>query len=248
MLMIVSENKIIEYNEKGITKALCLGVSIKSYHRNSVVYNYKHRDMHIKWGLSRQTYNKYVRILVANGDAKISGKNLQILNLCKNTKGGRVLLNKRDIRKKNINELAIDMNGKLFLSIAKRQQYVVNLKIRSTERQKSKTMQDLKSAISAEKKLDRIGLGKSLNGQQLKNGEVTYSYDTIAEKTGLSRVKAVNTIKHLKNIGSISITNNSKYLGKQQSTGYSYSPSKNVIVTKQGNAYYVDSNTYAILQ
>lgn len=244
--MILSQKIAVGYNKRREYNALAFAIVVKAFHKNSTIFDYKNKDIHIKFNISRPSYNKYIKTLIRNGHAIIINGSFHVLNLSPDNKEDNYILLKRvSYRYKSVKDIASDINKKLFMLEAEKQMFVVDLKNRVVLSQNPKTMSDIKSGKSATKKLDKLGYGKVDNKLQASN-EVNFSILGLIDKIGTSQYSLYYIINKMISSNEINRRTNIEKIGNVSEFASSSFLPCNCFVSKRGCIYQCKPNTYTI--
>ena len=246
--MRISRDIVRKYNGRGHDKALATAVQLKSYYRNGTIYNYRSKDLH-KWvGISKQSFDKYISILLSNKDAVVINGNLTINRLCSafNTKGEQwVRINTRIINNKSVSDTVIYINSLIFRLEAGKQEYLIELKDRSSKGMNPKTKAEHDRAKGATKVLEGLGVEwDSINEKYSIHKEINFSIEGISDKLNMSVYKTYKMINSLKKDNLLAVDRNIipiRYLGKK---GQSIKTSHSTFISRNGNEFVCLPNSY----
>ena len=147
--MFIHTDKILQYNKRGEINALAFAVVVKHFHKNSTIFDYKHRDIHKKFGISRPTYKKYIETLLRNNDAFVTGSSFVVYSLKPQSKSeAKIYINR--LKFFNIKDIALELNSQMFLFNANKQLYVKRLRLLSSKKQDPSSIREYNAAKKAE--------------------------------------------------------------------------------------------------
>lgn len=245
--MRVSRDIVRKYNGRNQDRVLATAIHIKSYYKNSTIYDYKSKNVHLRLGIAKASFDKYVSILLSNKDAVVMNGNLTICRLCDRfgTKGVQwVRVDNKKINN-NLNDSIIYVNSLLFRLEASKQEYLISLKERSSKGMNPRTKAELDSSKGANKILAGMGIEWDSKNQKYSiHKEVNFSIEGISDRLNISYYKTYKMIHHLKSKGLLFVIHNmipKRYLGKRSKATKTSDVS---FVSKNGNEFICLPNSY----
>lgn len=242
---LISLKKIIQYNQEGRLRALALVMMVKFSYRNSVVYDYSHKKLANKLGLSYYVVKKYVEILKKKGDCHMVGRHLVFDCLKHKYCNGNIRFH-RDLDKRyNKRKLSLhDIESLILRDVLCRkgdqQMYIVDKGIMILK-------EDTHPKVR--KRWENFFLDKRYDEMRMLDKN-TWSIRTICKIFGVSITKLYDIFKRWQKYKMVKITKRFDYMQKVNCKQAFWGlqarfPDKTLVMTKTGCVYMVQSNLYA---
>jgi len=219
-------------------RALSFGLQVKSLWTNSTIFDYKDKKWKI-FNLSKKVYYSYINILKQKGVAIELNGNIRIQSL---GRGSRI--NKYLIRRSDINTVVNLLRGEIFLRDIYNQTFIVEKKREAAKAQNPSSLREYKRAISARKRLEKMGHETHLSD---KGDKITYKIETISKKLNCSFFSVYKMLSLMVSLGCLNIKKNIEFIGRQGMLGGTLTIKEhNVFITKAGSIYLCNPNTYSV--
>lgn len=253
--MRVDVSIIDHYNDTGASNVLAAALLIKSFWRNSTIYQYQSRQA-IKshtssLGVCKNTYLKYCDVLVRNGHARIHSGNLTITRLHKKDKTKEedrsfITIDRHIFRKNtSMRQAKENLDAIMLRRYCSQQVSVIHQKFRANKRMNPSNLDELKMANRAIRSLVKAGYEMNLSGGDLfpVDENVSFKISTLTQLMHVSKGRLYKAIARETSRGNLVVGRRFTYLGKvkdRSAEKYGYG----MFISKTGSLYAVSANTY----